>query len=294
MKTVIGIMVFLGAVNLRGMAIDRIMQSLPKALSGWQAEAADERYDRATLYHYIDGGAELYLTYDFQQVVVRRYVQQQAPEIVLEIYDMNCSHDAYGIFSAERQDEEVGIGQDSEYGGGLLRFWKDKYFIAIQAIGDVPMAKPTIIDLGHRVAAAIPASGERPDLLPLVPPENLVNNSIRFFHDHTILNRQYFLASENILNLNRQTDCVFAPYQVGAGKSYLLLIRYPDKPPAETAYLSFLANYLPDALGTGFAQMENGTWAMVRSAGRHLIIVFDAPTQQWAADLISSVTKLLP
>lgn len=291
MKTVIGMVFLVVAFILRGTAVDHIIQSLPKAISGWQAESADESYDREALYQYIDGGAELYLTYNFQRVVARRYVKQQAPEIVLEIYDMNHPCDAYGIFSAERQDEEVGIGQDSEYGGGLLRFWKDRYFISILAVGDETVAKPTIFELGRQVAAAIPAPGERPDLLQLIPQENLLQNRIRFFHDHAILNRQYFLASENILNLDRQTDCVFAPYQVGSARSYLVIIRYAEKSQAETAYLSFLANYMPEALGTGVAQLGNGTWAMARPVDRCLVITLEAPSQEWATNLIAKVVQ---
>jgi hypothetical protein len=267
------------------------MESIPREISGWQADAADEVYDRETLYEYIDGGAELYLTYAFQNVFARRFVKQDAPEIVLEIYDMNSSQDAYGIFSSERQDEEVGIGQDSEYGGGLLRFWKDKYFVSVLAIGDEQTAKPVVFELGMKVAEAIPAVGERPDLLKYLPQENLLKNRIRFFHTHTILNRQYYLAGENILNLDRQTYCVFAPYQIDKNKSFLLIIHYENRSQAETSYLSFLANYLPEALGTGFAQLENGKWAMIKTSGKFLFIVFEAPSKEWASGLLSKVMR---
>jgi hypothetical protein len=33
---------------------------------------------------------------------------------MLDIYDMGNADDAFGIFSVEREDEEIGIGQDSE------------------------------------------------------------------------------------------------------------------------------------------------------------------------------------
>ncbi|MCU0644624.1 MAG: hypothetical protein MUC94_10215 [bacterium] len=277
--------------STRGKAVEKIMESIPREISGWQADAADEVYDRETLYEYIDGGAELYLTYAFQNVFARRFVKQDAPEIVLEIYDMNSSQDAYGIFSSERQDEEVGIGQDSEYGGGLLRFWKDKYFVSVLAIGDEQTAKPVVFELGMKVAEAIPAVGERPDLLKYLPQENLLKNRIRFFHTHTILNRQYYLAGENILNLDRQTYCVFAPYQIDKNKSFLLIIHYENRSQAETSYLSFLANYLPEALGTGFAQLENGKWAMIKTSGKFLFIVFEAPSKEWASGLLSKVMR---
>ena len=293
MKKMILLFSMMLIINNRGFAVERIFEAVPKEISGWQAEGQDEFYNRETVYGYIDGGAELYLTYDFQTVFARRYLKPNAPEIVLEIYDMNSSKDAYGIFSSERQDEEVGIGQDSEYGGGLLRFWKDKYFISILSIGDEEIAKPAVFELGEKVAEVIPASGDRPDIVKYLPQENLIKNKIRFFHTHTILNRQYYLSNENILNLDRKTDCVFAPYQIGPKKSYLLLIRYLNQSQANKAHKSLLANYLPEAQSTGFVKLENGRWTMVKTANQFLMIVFEAPEKQCASDLLLKVTELM-
>lgn len=291
MKASIFIFLLLMIFSTRGKAVEKIIESIPKNISGWKAEQQDELYDRETLYEYIDGGAELYLTYDFQNVFARRFIKEDAPEILLEIYDMNNSKDAYGIFSTERQDEEVGIGQDSEYGGGLLRFWKDKYFVSILAIGDEATARPVIVELGKKVAEIIIAFGERPAILKYLPQDNLINNRVRFFHTHTILNRQYYLASDNILNLDRQTDCVFAPYQIEEGKSYLLLIRYQNQYQAETGYRSFLANYLPDVQSTGSAKLENGKWTMAKTVDQFLLIVFEAAKKEGAAELLSKVMR---
>jgi hypothetical protein len=291
MKQLKFILLILTILNTRGFAVEKLYQTIPKEIMGWKAKEKDEFYNRETLYEYINGGAELYLTYDFQKVFARRFVKQDAPEILLEIYDMTNAKDAFGIFSSERQDEEVGIGQDSEYGGGLLRFWKEKYFVSILAIGDEQIAKPAIFDLGKKVAGAIPLTGERPEILKYLPQENLIESRIRFFHTHTILNRQYYLASENILNLDRQTDCVFAPYQIGQNKSYLLVIQYPNQSQAETRYMSFLANYLPEALATGFAKLENGKWTMAKTTSQFLMIVFEATEKEWASDLISTVMQ---
>jgi hypothetical protein len=59
----------------------------------------------------MNGSAELYLAYDFQNLRVRRYEKPNQPPITLEFYDMASSENAYGVFSFERQDEAAGIGQ---------------------------------------------------------------------------------------------------------------------------------------------------------------------------------------
>lgn len=283
------ILLIIITVTMKGLTVEKLYQTIPKEIMGWKAEEKDEFYDRETLYEYINGGAELYLTYDFKQAFARRFVKPNAPEIILEIYEMNSSKDAFGVFSSERQDEEVGIGQDSEYGGGLLRFWKDKYFVSILVIGDEKVAKAAILELGERVADVIPSIGKKPEIIKCLPKENLVENKIRFFHTHSILNRQYFLASENILNLNRQTDCVIAPYQIGKQKSYLLLLQYETQSKAEAAYQSFLQNYMPEPSESGVAKMENDKWTMAKLRQELLMIVVEASDEKWVSQLLSTV-----
>ena len=36
----------------------------------------------------------------------------------------------------DREDPEAGIGQGSEYGFGLLRFWRNRFFVTIMTTGD--------------------------------------------------------------------------------------------------------------------------------------------------------------
>lgn len=271
--------------GVKGFAMD-LVESIPTEILGWRAVQPDEWYDRETLYDYIDGGAELYLTYDFRQAMVRRFSKSEAPEIELGIYIMGSAQDAFGIFSAERQDEDVGIGQGSEYGGGLLRFWKGQYFVSILAIGDEEMARPAILALAQSVANAIPQIGEPPPMLKFLPTENLIKDRIRFFHSHQVLNRQYFLSTENILKLDRNTDAILAPYQINATKSLLLLIRYPDRSKAKSAHTAFLTNYLPEAISSHGAQTEEGNWTLSKVWDRYVIIVFDAPNKTWADQLL--------
>ena len=117
------------------------------------------RYNSKTLFSYMDGAAELYLAYGFQNLTVRRLERSDQPPITCELYEMASSEDAYGVFSFEHQDEPVGIGQGSEFGGGLLRFWKDKYFVSIYAEGEGADVESGILKMGRAAANSIPAVG---------------------------------------------------------------------------------------------------------------------------------------
>ena len=58
-------------------------------------------YKPDSLYQYIDGGADVYLLYDFQSLMHQEFKSGVA-ELIVDIYDMGKSEDAFGIYSAER------------------------------------------------------------------------------------------------------------------------------------------------------------------------------------------------
>ena len=97
-----------------------------------------------------------------------------------------------------------------------------------------------------------------------------MENSILYFYNHTILNHHYFVANENILQLNKQTQGVLARYALEDEKSYLLVVQYPTIHDADMAYKSFLNAYLPDAMTKGMVQTENGKWTVTDLLNKRL------------------------
>ena len=162
----------------------------------------------------MNGAAELYLAYGFQNLKVRRFEKPNQPPITLELYDMTSSENAYGVFSFERQDEPVGIGQGSEFGGGLLRFWKGKYFVSIYADGGGVEVESAILTMGRTTADLIKEMGPEPKLVDIIPGKDLglVDKSIRYLRSHILLNQRFFIAHQNILNLSPRTEAVLAQY----------------------------------------------------------------------------------
>jgi len=59
---------------------------------------------------------------------VQKYAKKDEPPIVFDLFEMDSPEGAFGAFTFEREDDEAGIGQGSEYGGGLLRFWRGGSF----------------------------------------------------------------------------------------------------------------------------------------------------------------------
>ena len=263
---------------------------LPAEVDGWKKAEPPATYDKTNLFEYIDGGAELYISYNFKTLLAVRYKGQDDEEIVIDIFDMGDSFNAFGVFSHGREREDGLVGQGSEYGGGLLTFWKGRYYISIMAYPETEEKRGLVLELGRKTAAAIPGEGALPPVLELLPKENLVRDSIRYFHHYIWLNSHFFVANENILQIDDETQAVLAKYKTGDKTLHFLLALYPEPERAKSAGDSFLRHYLPDARN-GMAQLPDGRWTGGLTDGRLLGIVFNAPDHDTLTSFLETIGK---
>jgi hypothetical protein len=269
---------------------------LPSASVGWIWDEKEMKYDSKSVFDYMDGAAELFLAYGFQHLTVRRFEKSNQPPLVVEVYEMASSEDAYGLFSFERQDEAVGIGQGSEFGGGLLRFWKGKHFVSIYADGEGAEVEPAILQTGRAVADAIPGTGPEPTVLGFIPGKEfgLVDKSVHYLKSHVLLNQRFFISHQNILHVSRKTETVLAQYLQDGQKPHILLVRYPDVEEARDAFQSFMKAYLPDAGGKDRSKTEDGKWTLARQKNEFILIVFGAPREAGGEALLKAAEERLP
>ncbi|RPI04869.1 MAG: hypothetical protein EHM64_08550, partial [Ignavibacteriae bacterium] len=73
--------------------------TLPDSIGGWTRSDPVTIYSGTDLFKLIDGGADIFLEYGFKKVVVQRYSDRNENSIDIEIYEMEDSSSAYGIFS---------------------------------------------------------------------------------------------------------------------------------------------------------------------------------------------------
>ena len=68
---------------------------LPERLGAWRAAGDPVLYDRDTVFRYMDGAAEVYLSFAFQSLLVGRYGGPGGHEVTVELYDMGNPADAF-------------------------------------------------------------------------------------------------------------------------------------------------------------------------------------------------------
>ncbi len=264
---------------------------LPKEIQEWKVEEEDKLFDPETIFDYINGAGEVYRAYNFKSLLARQFARDGQPNIIADLFDMGSAKDAYGIFTHSLEEGDVGIGQGSAYQGGLLSFWKDRFFVSLYSEEETAEAKEALFFLAKEVASSIKDEGKIPEIVSLFPPENLDRTKIRYFHSYIILNYHFFVADENILYLDQETDAALGLYEHNGERSYLLLVRYSGEEKAVKAFDNFRKIYMPDADRRHMVKTEDGKWSAARVEGDLLSVIFNALTDSQAKELLDKVKK---
>ena len=280
----------------------------PSSVFEWTRPETASRVDSTTIFEYMDGAGELYLGYRFDHLDAFVYKAGNRPDILLEIYRMRTSDDAFGLLSQGWGGEPTVLngGAPSEppehtvpssralYGAGLLRVWCGEWYLRILANEETPESRAAVIELGRRLVRGRPEP-LRPALLEALPETagggKIDPRSVRFFRSRHVLNSVYFVSYQNILRLNPSVEAVTAYYGVPSDSVEsrpcpVFILRYPAGDAAVKALAEFHAAYFPEhgadaPHGTSdevlrIYPVESG-WAGYRIHGRFGILVFESP-----------------
>ncbi len=201
--------------------------------SSWTPEGDVQTFDEETLFNLVNGQADVFFAYGFEQVAVRRYVGADEAAMHVEVWQLATPADAYGLFTLNASGAPVeGIGSDSDADPGRrLSFWQDRYFASVRALQATDNAD--LETFARHIASALPAGGNPPDLLDRLPSDGLTARPY-FFHEEIAIQDVLWLGGENLLDLGPETDGVLAQYDIDGVVTYLLLIEYPDAASAST------------------------------------------------------------
>lgn len=258
---------------------------VPTEFSGWSL-AEDRTFDADTIFEYIDGAGEVYRSYNMRALFARRFEKAGEPALVVDLFDMGTPADAFGVYTHDLDGEDAATGQGSTYKGGLLSFWKGRYFASVYAEGETPGTKQAVFAVSAAIDRAIESPGEKPALVMRLPAAGLDPRSVRYFHNHSVLNYHFFVADANVLGLDQTTSAALASYGTGAERAVLLVVLYPDEGRASFGFDGFRKAYMPEAAEPAVVRTEDGKWTAAQRAGRIVAIVFQAPDRARAEDLL--------
>lgn len=147
------------------------------------AESRDDcpRFYSIDLYHYIDGGAQAFETYDMVAMVHCRH-QASDVETIVDIYDMGDLLNAFGVYSSERSPDQrfLPIGAEANATGFTLNFFQGPYYVKLSAFGETTGGGPMMESLAKIIEQRIGGGKTMPAGLSLLPREGLTPHSEKY------------------------------------------------------------------------------------------------------------------
>lgn len=268
-------------------------QLLPDEMNGWNSEHPDNMYTPSNLYNYINGGAELYVSYGFTNAISRHYVKAEQPGIQVDIFDMQEAKNSYGVFSISKETVDTSFGQGSQYLAGSLIFWKDKYFISILADYETPEVKEAMQLIAGFIDQAIKTKGEIPAVAKNLPVEGLESNSIIYFNHHAWQNTYYFLVDENVFHITKDCNAVLAKYTFEKEYTYLLMIEYKSPDTASEGYSSFMNGFFGQQSENEVQQLDDEKWICCFRNNRYVVCIHNGKTKKAVEELYTLISKTI-
>ncbi|NNG45928.1 MAG: hypothetical protein HKM86_02280, partial [Deltaproteobacteria bacterium] len=156
----------------------------------WIAVEPARTFGPGNLYEEIDGEAELFLPYGFQELTVGflRPAGNEKAEVRLELFRHATSRDAFGIFSQHRfpcqEVAEVGTSE-AIVSDTSLDFFQGMHFVRIRAASRTA-TRTDLEKLGRELSDLLPGRGDPPRETQALRIPGLVDGSI-VFHKRALL-----------------------------------------------------------------------------------------------------------
>jgi hypothetical protein len=261
------------AVRAQSSAHPQLAKLLAEPLPGHlKPEAAHALCKSDTLYQYIDGGADVYLLYDFQ-ILLHQDFKSVAAEITADVYDMGKPEDAFGIYSAERSPKYayIPIGAEGYHSKGVLNFFQDRFYVKLAGSGTG--ADALLDQLARTLSTRIAGSRTLPPVFSKLPQTHRVRHSEQYIRKDPL--GHAFLAPAYVVTY------------ASTPKESKLLISVAGDPAGAKLRLDQLARHFNQSgecvpapgLGEGGIRGKNSFEGniLARTEGRYVVVLLNPP-----------------
>ena len=244
-------------------------------------------YKPDSLYQYIDGGADIYLLYEFRSLLHQDFKSGDT-ELTADVYDMGKTENAFGVYAAERSPgyKFMPIGVEGYRSEGILNFLQDHYYVKLSGSG--PNARVLLDQFARILSVRIGGSQTVPALLEKLPLENRVKHSEQYLRKDPL--GHAFLAPAYVVT-----------YAWGHQQSKLLISVANDAAATKTRLQQLTQHFRESGecvaapeLGEGGIRARNSFEgrAIAREHGRYLILLLEPPEN--GAEILKNTAQSLP
>jgi hypothetical protein len=151
-------------------------------MGGWKQDGKPQVFSPRTLYEYINGAADLYLTYEFQDLNVAEYKGGGEAEVTVEVYRHGDSTQAFGIYSQERLANArfLDIGAQGYQEPNVLNFVAGPYYVKVNGYNTGAEDERTMLAFGRKMEGILGGKSALPKILSSFPREGMKKNTEKF------------------------------------------------------------------------------------------------------------------
>jgi len=207
----LGLVLFLRPPALEGRTVD-----FPE-VSGWKKDGKIQVFSPRTLYEYINGAADLYLAYEFQDLQVAEYKGEKKSGVTVEVYRHKDPTQAFGIYSQERlaSAKFLDIGAQGYHEPNVLNFLTGPYYVKISGFNTGEDDEKVLTPFAKKVEAILGEKTALPRILSSFPGEGKKMNSEKFI-------------SKNFLGYSFLHSGYTADYEVSGKKFKIFVLEGKD------------------------------------------------------------------
>jgi hypothetical protein len=219
-------------------------------LQTWNRSANRRVFTASDLYGHIDGGAEIFLEFGFEQLTLQRYARagttgadQPAGELTVEIYRMTDPIAAAGIYltNCGQESRDATFAERHSLSRYQLIFKRDRYYVIVGNTTGNKAFRTIMLDFARHIAARLPA--EKPlKIDQQLPKDGLIKSSVRLIRGPYGLQSIITLGEGDVMRLGRKITAVSGRYRDANGRYSLILADYPTAAAARKAFDHLRAN----------------------------------------------------
>ena len=127
-------------------------------IDGWAIAGPPQVFSPDTLYDYINGGSDLYLKYDFEELQVAEYRKGQM-SVSAEVYRHRDANHVFGIYSQERAQNAdfVPLGAQGFYEKGSCNYIQDRYYVKLTGENTGADDREILLAIARRIFQELPS-----------------------------------------------------------------------------------------------------------------------------------------
>ena len=187
-------------------------------IAGWKQSGEIQTFTPKTLFEYINGAADLYIMYDFQELKVGEYQNEKKASVTVEVYEHKTPTHAFGIYSQERLPNAnfIDVGAQGYIENNVLNFLTGPCYVKMTSYNAGAEDREILLTFAKKMSENLGAKGTLPGILFSFPEDGEKKNSEKFIN-------------KNFLGYSFLHSAFTADYDLSGKKFKLFVIEGVDR-----------------------------------------------------------------